>query len=113
MKKMFFIGCLLCLAAVCRAQYIGSDYLNMKFDYVVDESQMQGTVGYGKVFKCFKVGANLNLSLIHISEPTRLSRPGVRLLAPEGAQVLFSGRGFRHDWLPEGKDQERAGLSGA
>ena len=52
MKKMFFIGCLLCLAAVCRAQYIGSDYLNMKFDYVVDESQMQGTVGYGKVFKC-------------------------------------------------------------
>ena len=50
MKKMFFIGCLLCLAAVCRAQYIGSDYLNMKFDYVVDESQMQGTVGYGKVF---------------------------------------------------------------
>ena len=42
MKKMFFIGCLLCLAAVCRAQYIGSDYLNMKFDYVVDESQMQG-----------------------------------------------------------------------
>ena len=46
MKKMFFIGCLLCLAAVCRAQYIGSDYLNMKFDYVVDESQMQGTVGY-------------------------------------------------------------------
>ena len=60
MKKMFFIGCLLCLAAVCRAQYIGSDYLNMKFDYVVDESQMQGTVGYGKVFKCFKVGANLN-----------------------------------------------------
>ena len=32
MKKMFFIGCLLCLAAVCRAQYIGSDYLNMNYN---------------------------------------------------------------------------------
>ena len=60
MKKLFFISCLLCLTAVCRAQYIGSNYLNMKVDYVVNESQVQGTLGYGKVFKTFRVGANLN-----------------------------------------------------
>ena len=54
MKKLFFISCLLCLTAVCRAQYIGSNYLNMKVDYVVDESQVQGTLGYGKVFKTFR-----------------------------------------------------------
>ena len=60
MKKLFFISCLLCLTAVCRAQYIGSNYLNMKVDYVVDESQVQGTLGYGKVLKTFRVGANLN-----------------------------------------------------
>lgn len=68
------------------------------------------------VFKCFKVGANLNyrnLNREQVQANTVTVGPGVRLLAPEGAQVLFSGRGFRHDWLPEGKDQERAGLSGA
>ena len=62
MKKMFFIGCLLCLAAVCRAQYIGSDYLNMKFDYVVDESQMQGTVGYGNTFYIYAETDNRELT---------------------------------------------------
>lgn len=61
MKKMFFIGCLLCLAAVCRAQYIGSDYLNMKFDYVVDESQMQGTVGYGNGVQVLQGGGEPEL----------------------------------------------------
>lgn len=55
-QKKCTIGCLLCLTAVCRAQYIGSGYLNMKFGYVVNESQVQGTVGYGRVFKSFKVG---------------------------------------------------------
>lgn len=90
MKKMFFIGCLLCLAAVCRAQYIGSDYLNMKFDYVVDESQMQGTVGYGKVFKCFKVGANLNYRNLNREQV----QANTVTVGPEFAYWLLKGRKF-------------------
>ena len=90
MKKMFFIGCLLCLAAVCRAQYIGSDYLNMKFDYVVDESQMQGTVGYGKVFECFKVGANLNYRNLNREQV----QANTVTVGPEFAYWLLKGRKF-------------------
>lgn len=90
MKKMFFIGCLLCLAAVCRAQYIGSDFLNMKFDYVVDESQMQGTVGYGKVFKCFKVGANLNYRNLNREQV----QANTVTVGPEFAYWLLKGRKF-------------------
>ena len=90
MKKMFFIGCLLCLAAVCRAQYIGSDYLNMKFDYVVDESQMQGTVGYGKEFKCFKVGANLNYRNLNREQV----QANTVTVGPEFAYWLLKGRKF-------------------
>lgn len=56
MKKLFFISSLLCLTTVCRAQYIGCNYPNMKVDYVVNESRVQGTLGYGKVFKTFRVG---------------------------------------------------------
>ena len=90
MKKMFFIGCLLCLAAVCRAQYIGSDYLNMKFDYVVDESQMQGTVGDGQVVKCFKVGANLNYRNLNREQV----QANTVTVGPEFAYWLLKGRKF-------------------
>lgn len=80
----------MCLAAVCRAQYIGSDYLNMKFDYVVDESQMQGTVGYGKVFKCFKVGANLNYRNLNREQV----QANTVTVGPEFAYWLLKGRKF-------------------
>ena len=33
-------------------------YVDVKLGYIVDESQVQGTFGFGKVYKAFKVGAN-------------------------------------------------------
>lgn len=90
MKKLFFIGCLLCLTAVCRAQYIGSGYLNMRFGYVVDESQVQGTVGYGRVFKSFKVGANLNYRSLNREQV----RANTVTIGPEFAYWLLKGRKF-------------------
>lgn len=60
MKKTILLIIALCVASITKAQYIGSQYLNGSFDYIVDQDQMQGTVGYGKVYKNFKVGAVLN-----------------------------------------------------
>ena len=60
MRRIAVLSLFLCLVAVCRAQYIGSQYMNVKLGYIVDESQVQGTFGFGKVYKAFKVGANLN-----------------------------------------------------
>ena len=60
MRRIAVLSLFLCLVAVCRAQYIGSQYMNVKLGYIVDESQVQGTCGFGKVYKAFKVGANLN-----------------------------------------------------
>ena len=60
MRRIAVLSFFLCLVAVCRAQYIGSQYMNVKLGYIVDESQVQGTFGFGKVYKAFKVGANLN-----------------------------------------------------
>ena len=88
MKKLFFISCLLCLTAVCRAQYIGSNYLNMKVDYVVDESQVQGTLGYGKVFKTFRVGANLNYRNLNREQV----QANTVTVGPEFAYWLLKGR---------------------
>ena len=90
MKKMFFIGCLLCLAAVCRAQYIGSENKKMKYCNEVDESQMQGTVGYGKVFKCCKVGANLNYRNLNREQV----QANTVTVGPEFAYWLLKGRKF-------------------
>lgn len=56
MRKIAVLSLFLCLVAVCRAQYIGSQYMNVKLGYIVDESQVQGTFGFGKVYKAFKVG---------------------------------------------------------
>lgn len=60
MRRIAVLSLFLCLVAVCRAQYIGSQYVDVKLGYIVDESQVQGTFGFGKVYKAFKVGANLN-----------------------------------------------------
>ena len=45
MRKIAVLSLFLCLVAVCRAQYIGSQYMNVKLGYIVDESQVQGTFG--------------------------------------------------------------------
>lgn len=41
MRKIAVLSLFLCLVAVCRAQYIGSQYMNVKLGYIVDESQVQ------------------------------------------------------------------------
>ena len=68
MRRIAVLSLFLCLVAVCRAQYIGSQYMNVKLGYIVDESQVQGTFGFGKVYKAFKV-----LSLIHISMQSKIT----------------------------------------
>lgn len=60
MKKIIFLIIALCAVTVTKAQYIGSQYLNGSFDYIIDQNQVQGTVGFGKVHKSFKIGAVLN-----------------------------------------------------
>ena len=41
MRKIAVLSLFLCLVAVCRAQYIGSQYVDVKLGYIVDESQVQ------------------------------------------------------------------------
>lgn len=60
MKKIILLVVVLFMATITKAQYIGSHYLNGSFDYIVDQDQVQGTVGFGKVYKNFKVGAVIN-----------------------------------------------------
>ena len=61
MRKIAVLSLFLCLVAVCRAQYIGSQYMNVKLGYIVDESQVQGTFSFWKgVARLFQGGANLN-----------------------------------------------------
>ncbi|TGY55576.1 hypothetical protein [Parabacteroides distasonis] len=60
MKKIILLIAVLFVSMVTKAQYIGSQYLNGSLDYIVDQNQVQGSVGFGKVYKSFKVGAVLN-----------------------------------------------------
>lgn len=57
MRKLSVILFLLCVVTVAKAQYIGSRYFNVSGGYVIDENQIQGSVGYGKVYKNFQLGA--------------------------------------------------------
>lgn len=41
MRRIAVLSLFLCLVAVCRAQYIGSQYVDVKLGYIVDESQVQ------------------------------------------------------------------------
>ena len=56
MRKIAVLSLFLCLVAVCRAQYIGSQYMNVKLGYIVDESQVQGDVRFWKGVQGFQGG---------------------------------------------------------
>lgn len=90
MRKIVVLSFLLCLAAMCRAQYIGSQYINVKLGYIVDDNQVQGSLGFGKVYKAFKVGVNLNYRNLN----RELVRANTVTVAPELAYYLLKGRKF-------------------
>ena len=90
MRKIAVLSLFLCLVAVCRAQYIGSQYMNVKLGYIVDESQVQGTFGFGKVYKAFKVGANLNYRNLNRD----LVKANTVTVGPELAYYALKGRKF-------------------
>ena len=90
MRKIAVLSLFLCLVAVCRAQYIGSQYMNVKLGYIVDESQVQGTFGFGKVYKAFKVGANLNYRNLNRD----LVKANTVAVGPELAYYALKGRKF-------------------
>lgn len=52
MRRIAVLSLFLCLVAVCRAQYIGSQYVDVKLGYIVDESQVQV---YIHVIRCASV----------------------------------------------------------
>lgn len=90
MRKIAVLSLFLCLVTVCRAQYIGSQYMNVKLGYIVDESQVQGTFGFGKVYKAFKVGANLNYRNLNRD----LVKANTVTVGPELAYYALKGRKF-------------------
>ena len=59
MRRIAVLSLFLCLVAVCRAQYIGSQYMNVKLGYIVDESQVQGTFGFGRCTRLSRWGQTL------------------------------------------------------
>ena len=90
MRRIAVLSLFLCLVAVCRAQYIGSQYMNVKLGYIVDESQVQGTFGFGKVYKALKVGANLNYRNLNRD----LVKANTVTVGPELAYYALKGRKF-------------------
>lgn len=84
MRKIAVLSLFLCLVAVCRAQYIGSQYMNVKLGYIVDESQVQGTFGFGKVYKAFVYGYEVGI------RPEMLLSPKVALFAEYRFEMLFN-----------------------
>lgn len=78
MKKVIILGIFSCLFGVAKAQYIGSQYFHFGANYVTNENQYQAMIGTGKVFKSFRIGANLvyrNLDQDQVKANTFLVSP--------------------------------------
>ena len=115
MRKIAVLSLFLCLVAVCRAQYIGSQYMNVKLGYIVDESQVQGTFGFGKVYKAFKVGANLNYRNLNrdlVKANTVTVGPELAYYPLKGRKFLAPGDRSRDDRLPESQGEKRSCVPG-
>lgn len=90
MKKIFVIITFSLIVVAANAQFIGSQYLTLKAGYIVDENQIQVTIGTGKVFKSFKVGANLNYRNLDAT----LVKANTITAEPEFLYYLFRGNRF-------------------
>lgn len=95
MKKTVLIIFLSLFVIVAKAQYIGSQYLTIKAGYIIDENQIQATIGTGKVFKAFKVGANLNYKNLNAT----LVKANTITAEPEFNYYLFRGNKFTFSGL--------------
>lgn len=98
MKRILFIITLSLFAMTVKAQYIGSQYLSIKAGYIIDENQIQATIGTGKVFKTFKVGANLNYRNLNAT----LVKANTITAEPEFSYYLFRGNKFTFSGLVGG-----------
>lgn len=94
MKRILFIIALTLFAIAAKAQYIGSKYLTVKAGYIIDENQIQATIGTGKVFKFFKIGANLNyrnLNATFVKANTITAEPEFSYYLIKGNKFTLSG----------------------
>lgn len=94
MKKIFVLSVLLCFVSMGRAQYIGSQYLNFGIGCIIDESQILGSFGIGKVYKNFKVGAILNyrnMNQKQVKANTVTVGPEVNYYLLNGSKFSLSG----------------------
>lgn len=90
MQRMILLSVLLCLGMVAKAQYIGSQYLTIGGGAVIDESQPQGSIGTGKVFKNFKLGASLTYRNLNRDQV----KANTFTVGPEFAYFLLHGSRF-------------------
>lgn len=84
-------------------------YMNMKLGYIVDESRVQGTFGFGKLYKAFKVGTNLKLSESNPGSGKGKHRDGWLgggLLHPERMEILNPGDCSRVNCPPPKKKSD-------
>ena len=75
---------------------------------------MQGTFGFGKVYKVFKVGANLNYRNLNrdlVKANTVTVGPELAI-TPERTEILAPGDRSRDDRLPESQGEKRSCVPG-
>lgn len=102
MRKIAVLSLFLCLVAVCRAQYIGSQYMNVKLAYYALKGRKfsllgiaAGTIGYQKAkaksdlvylekSKAFVYGYEVGI------RPEMLLSPKVALFAEYRFEMLFN-----------------------
>lgn len=90
-------------------------YMNMKLGYIVDESRVQGTFGFGKLYKAFKVGTNLKLSESNPGSGKGKHRDGWLgggLLHPERTEILNPRDCSRVNCPPQKKSDTKLFLGG-
>ena len=90
MRRIAVLSLFLCLVAVCRAQYIGSQYMNVKLGYIVDESQVQGRSVLERCTRLSRWGANLNYRNLNRD----LVKANTVTVGPELAYYALKGRKF-------------------
>lgn len=90
MKKILLITALLCIVATTKAQYIGSQYLDLGIGYITDQNQIEGKIGMGKVFKAFKIGGSLSYRNLDQD----LVRANTVTVSPDFAYYIVKGSRF-------------------
>lgn len=94
MKRIVLLSVLLCWAIGASAQYIGSQYVAIGVGAVIDQGQPQVTIGTGKVFRNFKLGAMVgyrNLNQEQVKANTLMAGPEFAYYLLHGSRFSLSG----------------------